>query len=469
MRSKIVQISVAVACSAVLLTGQTKVEVPSNKYTPEQDVQLGREAAEQARRQLPIMRDSTVTSYVETLGRRLVNAIPQDLRQPGFDYTFETVNVRDINAFALPGGPMFLNRGMIEAAKSEGEVASVVAHELSHVILRHGTAQASKATKYEIGTVAGAILGAIIGGRTGNIVAQTTQFGLGAAFMRFGRAFEKDADIEGAQIMARAGYDPREMANMFKTIEKQGGGGGPEFLSDHPNPGNRVDYINKEAATLRVENVQRDSAGFSRVAAYLRSLPKAPTTEEATAAAKRAGGSQPTSGRDRTGTVGPATGRVEPPSTRYTQYNEGDLFTVSVPSNWREMATSNAVTFAPEGGYGEFNGQSMFTHGVEFGISRNEGHDLRTATEELIGSLQEGNPRLGRPASYRRTSINGRAALSTTMANVSEVTGDEVIQLVTAEMRDGNLFYAVFVAPRQDVNSYQQVFQRVLSSIRFTN
>src|SRR4029077_2155795 len=193
-----------------------------------------------------------------------------------FRYTFEVVNVREINAFALPGGPMFVNRGMIEAAQTEGEVAGVMAHELSHVALRHGTAQASKATKYEIGTIAGAVLGAIIGGNLGSVVAQGTQFGLGTAFLRFSREFEKQADIEGSHIMAAAGYDPRDMANMFKTIEKQSGGRGPEWLSDHPNPGNRSEYITKEAESLRVSNPITNTAGFDRLQAHLKTLPKAP-------------------------------------------------------------------------------------------------------------------------------------------------------------------------------------------------
>ena len=106
---------------------------------------------QEARRQLPLLRDEAVDSYIDRLGERLVAAIPADQRHPGFDYTFDVVNVRDINAFALPGGPMFVNRGMIEAATTEGEVAGVMAHEISHVALRHGTAQASKATQYQIG------------------------------------------------------------------------------------------------------------------------------------------------------------------------------------------------------------------------------------------------------------------------------------------------------------------------------
>src|SRR5262249_55993384 len=142
---------------------------------------------------------------------------------------------------------------------------------------RDGTAQGSKATKYEVGSLLGAIGGAIIGGGLGTVVSQGTQLGLGVQFLKFGRDFEKQADIEGSHLMAIAGYDPREMANMFKTIEKQGGSNGPQWLSDHPNPGNRYEYINKEAAALRGTNPIRDSEGFDSVRAHLRTLPRATT------------------------------------------------------------------------------------------------------------------------------------------------------------------------------------------------
>src|SRR5436190_12931626 len=268
--------TLAVIASIAIASAQTKVTPPANKYSPQEDVKLGQDAAREARRQLPLLRDEQVDSYVDRLGQRLVEAIPADQRHPGFTYTFEVVNVRDINAFALPGGPMFVNRGMIEAAKTEGEVAGVMAHEISHVALRHGTAQASKATKYQIGEIIGAVAGAIVGGTAGQVISQGTSFGLGTAFMRFGREYERQADIEGAQIMARAGYDPRDMANMFQTIEKQAGGGGPEWLSDHPNPGNRSAYITKEAELIRVSTPVRVSAEFDSVKSKLRSMPKAP-------------------------------------------------------------------------------------------------------------------------------------------------------------------------------------------------
>src|SRR5215813_15598994 len=173
-----------------LLAAQTVITPPENKYSPAEDVKLGQQASAEAERQLPLMHDDAISSYVDQLGRRLGDAIPPEFMHPEFKYTFKTVNVREINAFALPGGPMFVNRGMIEAAHTEGEVAGVMAHELSHVALRHGTAQASKATKYEIGSVAGAILGAIVGGGWGQVISEGTRFGVGTAFLRFSREFE---------------------------------------------------------------------------------------------------------------------------------------------------------------------------------------------------------------------------------------------------------------------------------------
>src|SRR5437867_11056452 len=156
---------IAVVLSTALVAAQTRITAPKNKYRPAHDVELGQQAAAQARQKLPMMRDEAVSSYTESIGHHLVQAIGTELRHPEFRYTFEAVNVREINAFALPGGHMFINRGMIEAAHNEGEVAGVMARGLSHVVLRHVTAQASAATPYENGTIPGAILGAIIGGR----------------------------------------------------------------------------------------------------------------------------------------------------------------------------------------------------------------------------------------------------------------------------------------------------------------
>src|SRR6478672_10492779 len=163
----VLQAAVFLTVTASLAVAQTPITVPKNKYTPAQDVELGQQAAKEVEQQLPLLRDDGIASFVDRIGRHLVQVTPPELQHREFQYSFKVINVREINAFALPGGPMYINRGMIQAAAVEGEVAGVMAHELSHVILRHGTAQAGKATKYEIGSIAGAILGSIIGGGLG--------------------------------------------------------------------------------------------------------------------------------------------------------------------------------------------------------------------------------------------------------------------------------------------------------------
>ena len=230
---------------------QTRIDPDRNSFSPAQDVELGRRAAAEVRRELPIISDGRTQDYVERIGERLVSAVPGRLQQPRFRYTFQVVDRRDINAFALPGGPIFVNRGMLEAARNEGEVAGVIAHEIAHVALRHGTAQATKGQKFQLGALAGQIIGSMIGGRTGAVVAQGSQIGIGTYFMKYSREYEREADLLGAQIMSRAGYDPRHMANMFQTIARRSGNGGPEWLSDHPSPANRYEAINREAALLR--------------------------------------------------------------------------------------------------------------------------------------------------------------------------------------------------------------------------
>ncbi len=439
---------------------QTRVIPPDNRYTLSEDVELGRKAAAEARKTLPLMRDDNVSPFVEEIGRRLVGAIPPELQHSEFQYTFEVVNVKEINAFALPGGPMFVNRGMIEAAHTDGEVAGVMAHEISHVVLRHGTAHAGKATKYGVGQVAGAVLGAIIGGSWGQVISQGTQFGLGTAFLRYSRDYERQADIEGGQLMARAGYDPNDMANIFKTIQKQGGAGGPQWLSDHPDPGNRSAYIAREAQMLHVVNPIRTTRQFAQVQAHLKQLAPAPSTEQAT----RGVGADGTS-RD-PAALGLPGGGVQPPSSRFRTYTEGSVFRISVPQNWRELPEANAVTFAPEGAYGDANGQSVFTHGVEVGTSRNESHDLRTATDELIASMASGNPGLGRPSGYDRVRLGGRPGLRAVIANTSSLGQPENIVIFTARLHDGTLFYAVAVAPQDQFQSYSRVFDQVITSIQ---
>src|SRR2546421_6401738 len=168
-------LAAAFMLSPLAALAQTHIVPPKNKYSTSDDVKLGQQYAQQVYQQMPILRDSSVREYVNSVGQRLAAAIPPEYQHPEFRYTFDVVDARDINAFSLPGGPMFLNRGMIEAADTEGEMAGVMAHEMSHVALRHVTAQATETQKYQIGSVLGQIAGAVVGGGIGQVDRKSTR------------------------------------------------------------------------------------------------------------------------------------------------------------------------------------------------------------------------------------------------------------------------------------------------------
>ena len=466
IRTRLLLVPVLSAVVAASSAAQTHIEPHKNSYSPKQDVELGLQASREVRQQMPMLNDQRTEDFAERIGGRLVEAIPAEYRQPEFRYSFDVVNLREINAFALPGGPMFLHRGMIEAAKSEAEVAGVMGHELAHVILRHGTAQATKGQKFQIGAMAGQVLGAILGGRTGAVVSQGSQLGLGTWFLKYSREYEREADLLGAQLMARAGYDPRAMASMFETIERQGGGGGPEFLSDHPNPGNRVQAINREADMLRVQGNRGNAGEIQAVQARLRELPRAPTSAEVARSRQGQQGPQ----RAPVGTSG-RNERVEPPSGDFRTYQPGDFLRISVPANWEQVGAGNTVTFAPRGGYLQAdNGQSAFTHGIEVGVTRANGNNLQQQTEQLLQSFARSNPELRRQGGYSRANIGGRQGLTTTLSNVSEVTGEnEAVNLSTVQLSDGSVLFLIGVAPTDEARTYLNAFSRIRQNLQLAD
>jgi len=441
---------------------QTKVVAPRNTYSVQDDIKLGQEAAGEVKKELPMLSDDRVDDYVEDVGRRLVEAIPSEFRHDGFRYTFDVVNQKEINAFALPGGPMFLNRGMIEAAKTEAEMAGVMAHEISHVALRHGTAQATSGQKWAIGSAIGQIAGAILGGGLGQVLSTGSQIGAGLKIMQYGRDYERQADLLGAQILARAGYDPREMANMFRTIEKEGGGGGPEWMSSHPNPGNRYNAIINESKSLRVQG-NGNTGQFQSVQARLTDMSPAYTAEQIARGQTGQGGG-------RTVGTGGRTVRVEPPSNAYRTHQPGDFLRVSVPSNWDVVNDSGGITYAPDGAFFRGDGgATAFTHGVQIGVAQGSGN-LQRDTQQLLNGFARSNPQLRQQSGLQRDSVGGRNGYTTVLTNTSEVTGQrERIALSTTQLRDGSVLYLVGVAPENEAGTYNSTFQRVRRSLQIAD
>jgi len=449
------------------ITGQTRITLPKNSYKIQDDVKIGRQASAEVERQMPILNDAEATRYLQMVGERLVNGIPAQFRQPAFDYRFKIVNARDINAFALPGGPMYVNRGMIAAARSEGEMAGVMAHEISHIALRHGTSQATKQNNplNQIGTIGLILGGAILGGEQG---AQLGALGAQAWMTSYSRDYESKADILGAQIMANAGYDPRDLANMFRTIEQQGGGGsrGPEFLSSHPNPANRYENINREAQLLRVNNPVQNTAQFERIQSRLERMPRAQSMEEIARNQQGGQGQGQGQGEQNPTANGRYSSRVAYPSARTQVYTGGNWLQLNVPNNWRAFESQESVQFAPEGAYGN-NG---ITHGAMVGVAQTNSRNLAQATEQYVNGVLQGNNYLRQSSNYSRASIGGRQALATVLSGVSPVTNrTEVVTVYTTQLRNGSLLYVAMIAPENESRSYNNAFSNMLRSIRLND
>jgi predicted Zn-dependent protease len=258
------------ACGG-MLSGGAATTLPHasagfNLFSPEQDIQLGEASAEEIMRQVVVLRDERTEAYVQRLGERVAAGAPGYK----FPYKFVVVASPEVNAFALPGGYVFINEGAIEAAHTEGELAGVLAHEIAHVSLRHGTTQASRA--YLARTALGVVntVAGIGQGDFWRVAAAACGARVNNFFLRSNRAAELQADAEGARLLAEAGFDPRDMANFFERLNEHEGDRDEATASDHPDPASRVEAIAKVVAVLgQTPDRRRDSAEFRRIKSRL--------------------------------------------------------------------------------------------------------------------------------------------------------------------------------------------------------
>jgi len=428
-----------------------------NLFTPEQDIELGRRSAQQIAQQVPLLREERINGYVQQLGKRLA------AKAPGFPFTYQfaVIATKEINAFALPGGYIFVNAGTLVAAKNEGELAGVIAHEISHVALRHGTNQASKAYVAERGID---ILRTIAGGsQSADEIIQTIG-GAGAnmVFLKFGRTAETQADIEGAHIMADSGYDPRDMANFFKTLqEKSRGQRVPEMLSDHPDPGNRIESINREMAKLRLsQNPIHNSNEFQQAKALLTGGGGAGALNS-TSQPTRTGPSDP--GDNKAGARPPAPS----PSLREFQSPDG-AFALRYPDNWDVVTADNVqMIFAPPGAYGQKDDAVFVTHGLFVGAVAPPSNDLETANRQFIQQQIEMNPDFRVLRAPEAINFGGRRGYATVVGGPSAITGVMEIDIIhTTATSDGKLFYLIAMAPEDEFEAYRQTFEQLIASLR---
>jgi beta-barrel assembly-enhancing protease len=463
--------ALAVLLAAGPLAAQTKVNPGFNVFSVQQDVEIGRQSAAQAERQLPVLRDRNAEAYV--------NRIVADLapHAPGhkFPYQAKLVNASDINAFALPGGFLYLNRGLIEAARTEGELAGVIAHEMAHIALRHGTHNASKAYATQAGLgVLGGLLGRGQSRNSQQIINLVGGLGLNAVFLKYSRDAETQADVVGAQMLARAGYDPMEMASMFEVLQgKRRGEPGrvSQFFSSHPAPSNRAARIRQEAQLLGArEGTRRASQEFDSVRGSLKGQ----------APARRLGdvAQRPATVRRTSNT--PARGvRVDQPSSRYSSFRQRNgYFTIEHPQNWQPHEADNGfgVTIVPQGGVvDQGDGQESIVYGVIVnhydpfeGGAATRGATLDGATNDIVNQVRQTNPHLRLLSrAPRREVMDGAEARSVVLAGRSPVTGqEERVTVFTRQLGDEHVIYSVFVAPAQDYSALSPTFARMMESLR---
>ncbi|MGI9166385.1 MAG: M48 family metalloprotease [Pyrinomonadaceae bacterium] len=430
-----------------------------NVFTPEQDVELGRRSAEEIARQVPLLQDAPTIEYVRRLGARLAE------RAPGykFPYQFNIIATRDINAFALPGGYIFVNAGAILAVRNEGELASIVAHEITHVALRHGTNQASKAYVAQRGI---GILKTIFGGidnDLGQLIGAVGGTGANVLFLRYGRTAERQADLEGARIMAEAGYDPRDMASFFQLLAKQSERRVPEFLSDHPDPGNRVASIKEALPSLPVRpDAVHDSREFAQIKARL--------------GGKRSAGALASEAEpERKGPGDPNDiergARPQQPSPSFREFVSDDsAFALQYPDNWDALVSDESnMIFAPAGAHGQAGESLMVTHGIFTGAVKPQADDLRAATEAFVRQQLGANAEFRVVREPQRVSLAGRDAYATVVAGPSAVSGVVEIDVIyTTATADGRLFYLITMAPEDEFKTYEPTFNQIIASVRLT-
>ena len=466
MRSLVVYVVVS---AAAIAQAQTRIKPGFNLFSTNDDVQIGQQSAAEAMQQLPMLNDAQVNAYVNRIGQKLA----ANSAGPNFQYQFHVVNQSDINAFALPGGIIFLNRGVLDNARNEGEVAGVLAHEISHVALRHGTHQASKAYLAQAGI---GILGGILGGRIGQGTAQIINavggIGLNALFLKYSRDIETQADVRGSQILTASGYSPVDMENFFRTLERVDPSKKTNWMADHPAPPDRIARIEKEAQLLHVSatpttNVAELRQVQSRLSGYGAGQPGR--------AISQASASGPSGGRTRSSS-GARTVSVPAPSNSLNSYtSRSGLYRISYPSNWQVYESGSAgVTIAPPGGAGNVNGQSEIVYGAiinhydPFGNGPEGNISLQTATQDLLAALEQSSPYLRLANNNaQRLRLAGGTALAATLRGTDPNTGiDERVTVVTRQLSDEHLLYMLFVTPESDAANYNNILNAMVSSLQ---
>jgi Zn-dependent protease with chaperone function len=487
LRSAAAHLCAAAAFLAVCAPAWARYTPPppcANKFSQELERTEGAKVAASVFQQMPVLPESDpVSQYVAQLGARIAQHAP-GYRWP---FSYHVVASSDINAFALPGGAIFVNLGSIQAAETEAQLAGVLAHETSHVVLRHSTCNISKQQNKDIAYGIGGLLSQILlgNGAAGKVALAGLNGMRGLGYLRMGREDEMQADLLGTDILYDTGYDPRGLPQFFETIQAKYGNGGAQFLSDHPNPGNRTQYVNAEIASLpRHPNPIVTSDAFNKAHAAAATA-KTFNAQQIKDGAWKGGRYIAAAGGAAAPVSSPTAGAGGAPAARLSaqqvgvssgmQAYRGSDYSLSVPSGWQANAESNGgVTLSPPGGSGSFGiaygtviGKA--TSGARTGTDAASLSNAALAIAQQLSQQNGGLQQIGQPSSI---TIGGQPGIALELRGQSPVaeSGQALPErewLFTVSRLDGDVQYLVFVCPERDFDTLRPLYAQIIQTRRF--
>ena len=432
---------------------QKEVKIQKTSMSRDQEIALGKEAAAQVESQMEVVKNPEVEAWLNKIGQQLAQT-PQANAYP---YYFKLVNEDSINAFALPGGPMFVHTGLIKAADNEGQVVGVLAHEMSHVALRHGASQMGRSQTWQ--TIFGIASAAAGGGLIGTAVNAGGSLGLGSLLGKYSRDAERDADLNGARMAAAAGYNPIEVANFFEKLEAQAGEAGrpkglDAWLSSHPAPGRRVVYVSEDIQFYPPKQYKSGTGQFDRIKNLVDALP-APKMKPAVALA-------PVQAQPRQGLP-----------QGFTDLQTKD-FAIAYPRSWQagRSQQSPALYIVPQGGAakGQNGGIELIAGSmIDFYVPQNGGTDLKAATNALLGSLRQGDTNM-KIEKTESVQLGGKPALRTRLKMRTSYQQDpeQVVDLYTV-VRPAGLWMMALASPVSRAADAETMFRQMIGTVAFTD
>ena len=448
-----------------------------NLFTVQQDIDIGRQSAAEIERQVALVSSTRTAQFLANVTLALTQAT-----RATYPFQVKVINSGEVNLIVLPGGQIYVTRGLLSLTKSEAEVAGIVAHAMGHVVLRHGTARTSRAYVSRAGLSA---LGGFGGSsETVRIVHTVGGFGMKASFLKFTRSDEYEADALGAEFLSNAGYDPVAISTLLATVrrEKPRLAGIESFYAAHPAPADREIRVRNLSNVLR-HGRSEIVGGFSRMRWYgggTTTLAAAPVV-------------QMSNGSVAARSTLPVP-QIAAPSPQFTRFNDPDsTVTIDFPSNWDAHQTGAALSFVPAGGVIEredgapslvqgviVNQYEPFDDDVErwnSSLTRNYAPfedrsrprgALEDATDDIVRQILTANTWLTAPArSARPYVVDGIRGYAVRLSGRSPLTGEvERVTLYTRALPDDHIIYMACVAAGRAVSSVEKACSKMVQSLR---